>query len=249
MRLQNQRSSHPPQLGKIRKYMPAPETPAAPAAAPAMLQGKWLRYRRLPTWRLWLLLITVVGGGLGWLASQTHDWLSQNAPLERPKYYLAEGWLPDYAVGEAGRLFTEDKSNIILTSGGPLDRGSMLSSYKDFANVAASTLAATGVNPMRILPAPCAKPRRERTRVMAEAVKAQLDGLSVPPEDKTLNIVSLGVHSRRSLAVYRDVLGPEWKVGVVCVPDMDYPADQWYRTSAGARSSLTELVALLVNQQ
>lgn len=223
------------------------------APTPALLDlpspGKWLRYRRWPTWRLFLLLLLVVGGTLAYLAANLHSWLSLHAPLEKPKYYVAEGWLPDYAVGEAGRLFTEDKSNLILTSGGPLDRGSMLSKYKDYANVAASTLAISGISPGRILPTPCDKPLRERTRVMAEAVKAQLDGLNIPPEDKTLNLVSLGVHSRRSCAVYRDVLGPEWKVGVCCVPDQDYDVAQWYKTSSGVRSSLTEVIALIVNQK
>ncbi len=219
------------------------------STAPPLPIGKWFRYRRLPTWRLWLAAIGFFGVLLAGLGSQTHSWLSQDAPEPTPAFLVAEGWMPDYAVGEAGRLFKESKADMILTSGLPVEKGGMLSEHKDYATVSAHTLAVLGVPPKQILPCPTSRTQRERTRVMAEAVRDQLQAFNLTADKKVLNVVSHGVHARRSRGVYQDVLGPEWKVGVHCVPNLDYAQKDWWKSSSGVRGTLTELIAMLVNQK
>jgi hypothetical protein len=211
---------------------------------------RWLRPRRMPTWRLWLVICLGLTALLGTVGYNTHAWLSLNNPVPDAPYYVVEGWMPDYAVIEGGRHFSDSENRkLVLTSGGPLDRGALFTEYKDFATLAAYTLAKSDVPDKQILPCPSVHQKRERTRVMAEHVKAQLELLNIPAEQKRINIVSLGVHSRRSRRVYADVLGPDWQVGVHCVTDADYDPEQWWKTSEGARSALTELVALTVNRK
>jgi hypothetical protein len=225
-----------------------PVTLHAPISAALLPKGKWLRYRRLPTWRLWLILLAAVVLPLAYLGYRSHDWLSRHDPLPDATYYVAEGWMPDYALLEAARYFEDDDADLLLTSGLRLERGMLLCEFKDHATLAGATLAKSGVAAQKILPCPAEPSKRERTLAMALAVKQQLETLNVPLDRRRLNLVSHGPHARRSASVYQTVLGESWQVGVICVPSQDYPLDGWYKTSEGIKRVAVELMALVGNR-
>jgi hypothetical protein len=211
-------------------------------------KGKWLRYRRVPTWRVWLCLVLLAAGILFPFFKFSHGWLSLHDPVEDADYYLVEGWMPDYALLEGCRWMEESRGKLMITSGGPLDRGFYLSQYHDFATLAASNLAAAGFPAEKILPVPAGAAQRDRTLTMATAVKDKLSQLAIPADRKRINIVSLGAHARRSKNTYQAVLGPDWKVGVICVADADFPRDDWWKHSAGLKKTVAELVAIVANR-
>jgi hypothetical protein len=195
-----------------------------------------------------LCLFALAAGVLVPFFKYSHSWLSQHEPLEDADYYLVEGWMPDYALMEGRRWMEENRGKLMLTSGGPVERGFYITEYHDFATLAAANLAAAGFPPEKLLPAPAGMAQRDRTLTMAMAVRDKLAQLNVPADRKRLNVVSLGAHSRRSKTTYQNVLGPEWQVGIISVPETDFPPDEWWKHSAGLKKTIAELVALVANR-
>ncbi len=204
----------------------------------------WFRTRRWPTWRVWLPLLSLVLAALAWLGLQAHDWLAVTDRVADARYVVVEGWAPDAVVLAAEQEFDDLNAKLLLTTGLPLETGTFLSEYKDFATLAATTLAKSGMPAASIYPVPAAAVARDRTAAMATALRSALDGLAVPPAERKIQLITSSVHARRSQKIYQRILGPDWQVGVVSITNPSYPAAQWYRHSAGAKGVIDELVAL-----
>lgn len=208
----------------------------------------------LPTWRLWLLLLAALGTAAWLILPALHGWLAVREPVAGAKYAVVEGWAPDYVAQAAADWAEENDARLIFTTGIPLEAGSFLSELKSNAFICARTLEALGWDPQKIRPAPAENVRTERTRAMAQALKAVLEAENVPAAERKINIFTLGTHARRSRRIFREVLGSAagphgepaaaWDVGIVSVPSRVYPEDEWYRHSEGAKSVVNELVAL-----
>ena len=97
-----------------------------------------------------------------------------------------------------------------------------------------------------ICPAPAMEVKTERTRAMAAALRKILDGENIPAAERRINLFTLGTHGRRSRHIYQEALGSDWKVGVISVPSRDYETTAWYRQSAGVKTVIVELIALIV---
>ena len=154
--------------------------------------------------------------------------------------------MPDYVMEEAIAYTRTIPVKRIFTTGVPLDTGTFLSDYRDYAHLSAASLAKMGVDPQLICPAPAVEVKTERTRAMAAALKQILDGENIPSADRRINLYTLGTHARRSRRIFQDTLGPGWQVGIVSVPSSDYDQEKWYRQSAGAKTVINELIALTV---
>ena len=220
----------------------------APASAAPVRRPYWFRRRSLPlpTWRTWFVLVTTVGLLAWWLVPRTHGWLAVVDPVEGSPYLIVEGWVPDYVMEEAIAYTKATPVKRIFTTGVPLDTGTFLSDYRDYAHLSAASLAKMGVDPQLICPAPAMEVKTERTRAMAAALKKILDAENIPSAERRINLYTLGTHARRSHRIFQDTLGPDWKVGVVSVPSSDYDQEKWYRQSAGAKTVINELIALTV---
>jgi hypothetical protein len=208
--------------------------------------SKWFRHRRIPTWRILLPLLLILGWLFCWLSSNVYGWLAVTERISGARYVVVEGWAPDYVVATAKHEFDDSNAVLMLTTGLPLDKGIFLSEYKDFATLAAAALVTMGMEPGNVYAVAAPAAQRNRTAATAIALKTALDGLQVSAPDKKLLLVTLGTHALRSRTVYQRTLGPDWEVGVVSVPQSDFPEDAWYRHSAGAKGVIGELVALVV---
>lgn len=214
---------------------------------PAPRGGFFLRRRSvpLPTWRLWLLLLAG-GAALLWaFVTGVHGWLAVNEPDPAARVLVVEGWVPDYVISTASQMMKDGKADRVLTTGVPVDHGAnLLRIGNTYANVAATLLTASGVEAERVRAVPCDSVKRERTRSMAGALRDALAHDPVPASGKRLNLISLDTHARRSRAIYQEVLGPEWTVGIIAVPTQEYDPARWYRQSAGVKSVLNEVIGL-----
>ncbi len=160
------------------------------------------------------------------------------------RYVVVEGWVPDHVLSATISLADDTEATRVFCTGIPLERGSYLIRWKTYADVAAQSLARLGMDPQLICPVPCADVKTERTRAMASALKAILDHEPVPANGRKINLVTLGTHARRSRAIFQEVLGPEWQVGVVSIPSVTYDASKWFRQSDGAKNVINEMTAL-----
>lgn len=217
-------------------------------ATPLPRKPFWFRRRNLPlpTWKTWFVVFSGAALLAWWLVPKMHGWLAVVDPVENAPYLIVEGWVPDYVLEEAVAFTKETPVTRIFTTGVPLEHGSFLSEYHDHARLSAASMAKMGIDPQLICPAPAQAVKTERTRAMAMALKAVLDGESIPAADRRVNLFTLGTHGRRSRRIFQQVLGSGWKVGVISVPNEEYQASTWYRQSAGAKTVIDEMVALTV---
>lgn len=223
--------------------------PATAAVVPISKprSGYWFRRRSvpLPTWRLWLCGLLTTGTLLGLGVSHVHSWLSVNAPIPSAPFLAIEGWVPDHMISRARGIADETDATRVYCTGIPLERGSYLMRWKNYAELTANTLATQGLDPQRICPVPVAQPKMERTRAMAIGLKNALTREDIPPADRKINLITEGTHARRSRATFQDVLGPTWQVGVYCLPSTEYKPEEWFQRSSGIKSVITELSALV----
>lgn len=196
----------------------------------------------LPTWRSWLLLLVTAAVGLIWAGRNAHEFLAISRPVAA-SVLVVEGWLPDYAVAFAIEEFERGDYGLLITSGGPIERGAFLSEYGSHAALTAATLVRMGMDPARVVAAPADAALRNRTWASAVALRDLLADKGM--RAAAINVVSLGAHARRSLAVYRKVFGDERAVGMIAVPDRDLDPAGWWRTSEGIKVTTVELLGWL----
>ena len=171
-----------------------------------------------------------------------HSYLAVSNPVTT-KVLIIEGWIPDVSLEKTVPLIEQGQYDVILTSGGPLVRGSYLSGYSTYADLTAATLKKMGINNARIFSVPSGHTDLDRTLASALAIKSWLS-----EQEMLLNSVdvfTLGVHARRTQLLFQKTLGSSIKVGVISSPHPDYDPAVWWESSAGIKTVLSELIALL----
>jgi hypothetical protein len=156
---------------------------------------------------------------------------------------VVEGWLPDYALEKARNRFQNGNYQLLVTSGGELWVGSHLSRYKTWARLAAATLTTQGVSAEKIITVSVPSVKNDRTYAAALEVKKQLTEKGLVPA--SIDVVSLGPHSRRSWVIYQMIFSPDIQVGIYSITPRDYNPERWWSSSAGVRTTINETVAYL----
>jgi len=183
-----------------------------------------------------LFLILLMG------TSGANAFLSKSAPLQS-NVLVVEGWLPDYALLKAVDIYYEEGYTHIITTGGPLPIGSYLKEYKDYAYLAKSSLLKMGMKEEQVIAVNSAEVKRDRTYHSALALKEWMK-INMK-EVKTLNLASLGPHTRRSHLLYEKAFGESMEVGAIAIEPKDYDPQRWYSSSAGVRTTINELIGYI----
>ena len=195
----------------------------------------------VPTLRGWALLaIALAGLWLGAIAF-TVPFLAPVRPEHRG-ILVVEGWLPDYALGEAKRIFEKYGYEFMIVTGVPIDQGFHISKEKNYAQLAATTLKHMGMQEALIVPVPCPEVTRDRTYATARQVRRWLEDKS---PGRPLDIFTLGVHARRTWLLYRMALGPKYAPGIIAGADERYDPRHWWKSSSGVRTVTSEVIAYL----
>ncbi|ACK73500.1 conserved hypothetical protein [Gloeothece citriformis PCC 7424] len=216
----------------------------APESFPK-LQKLWGLVEYKPVWTLslkgWLFIISILII-LGIIFMRTiHPFLAMNNPI-KAEVLVIEGWVGDIVIKEAITEFKQGNYQLIITTGSPLGRGSFLRDYKNYAELTAATLMALGIPKNKIIPIPTPVVNRDRTAASVEALKDWITQSNL--NIKAVNIYTYDVHSRRSWFVYKKMLNPKIQVGAIAHPG-DYNTQQWWTSSLGVKSVLSETIAYL----
>jgi hypothetical protein len=157
------------------------------------------------------------------------------------QFLVVEGWIPPETLKSAVTEFKEGDYQMILTSGSVVRDHLNMEVKTTYANWAASDLRKLGISDDLVQAAPCWNDRRDRTYSSALAVKVWLDEHHLPV--KSLDLITLGPHARRSRLLYEEAFGSEVKVGVIAIASPDYDAKHWWRYSEGVRDVVGEGIA------
>lgn len=192
------------------------------------------------TWRSWLLLAASFALVLYLAVLYIPAFLSLTAPV-KADILVVEGWLPDFALESAVQEFRSGGYRLIVTSGGPLQKGYYLSGYKTSANLAAAVIRKLGVPEDRVVAVSSPFSRLDRTHAAALAVKEWLIRTRQP--SRAVNVFSMGPHARRSFYIFTQAFSDEYRVGIIATPDLQYNWNNWWRSSHGVRFVLSETIA------
>jgi hypothetical protein len=193
----------------------------------------------LPTWRGWLVLFVAYLALLVAAARLAHPFLAPNAPL-RGTVLVVEGWLPDYALEEAAEQFRQNHYTRLCVTGGPIEKGGVLSEYKTYAALGAATLIQLGLDGHAVLAVPAPPVRKDRTYASAVALREWFQQHGGAPA--SFDLLSEGPHSRRSRLLFQKAFAGTSRVGIISVISLDYDASRWWKYSAGVRNVIGEFL-------
>jgi hypothetical protein len=172
--------------------------------------------------------------------SEAHRFLTVNDPVPSD-ILVIEGWIPDYALQRTLAVLARDHYRKILVTGGPLNSGTFLCGYTNWAELGAATLIRLGVGTNTVEALPAARVSRDRTYASGVALRAWLHNHHI--DTTSLNIITMADHSRRTRLLFAKALGREYHVGIISIESSDYEPKQWWRTSEGVRTVIGEMIA------
>jgi hypothetical protein len=181
--------------------------------------------------------LVLLAAGAGFVWATLYPFLARQAPVAA-ETLVVEGWVSDDLLVQAAGWAESNGVKKIVATGGPLELGSYLASYKTYAEMTRARMEALGLGAKFELAAvPAEKVRRGRTRESARALRA------AGAVAGAFNVASEGPHARRSWRAFRDAFAGQAAVGSVALTPTEYDGTDWWRCSEGVRSVISEAVA------
>lgn len=169
------------------------------------------------------------------------SFLSPHKPVDAD-VLVVEGYMPDYAMEAAIKIFKEGNYSHLLLTGKPRLKGSHLDRFKNDGEYSAATMVALGFDRSLITVVSMnVEIKKDRTYSSARAINSWI--LENLPEVDSFDLISLGCHSRRSHLLFRMASDEKFNVGVYCVPDQSFDPKKWWNNSHGFREINKETIA------
>ncbi len=192
-----------------------------------------------PTLAGWMAaLIVGVGAGL-FVIFNIKTFFAISEPVQAD-ILVVEGWVPDYALVNAVEEFRRNKYRLLVTTGEPMLKGTYLQAYSNYAELASATLLRLGIGSDSLVTVPGPRTRVDRTYTSALAFHSWLE--ESLPDVHAVNVMTLGVHGRRTRLLFQRALGETVNVGIISVEDTDFDPRFWWTTSSGFQRVLEEVV-------
>ena len=190
----------------------------------------------------WLIVSACAITFMVFVITHLHPFLAPNSPIQAD-ILVVEGWISDYAIKNAIAEFKRGGYQKIITTGLPIEKGYYLAQYKNFAELSAATLIALGFERDKVVAVPAQKTIRNRTTATADALRQWLIHSDLKVE--AINIYTSDVHARRSWLIFKQILAPDIKVGVIAATSLGYDPKRWWMSSEGVRSIISEAIAYI----
>ena len=201
-----------------------------------------IRKRRVLTPIGWAALSIGFGSIFIAIILFVHPFLAPTKPVGGG-ILVVEGWLPDYALKKAKERFQQGNYQLLVTTGGEIGAGYHLSEFKTWAEIAASTLKNLDFPEDKIMTAPVHK-NFKKDRTYHSIVELQKKLYEEGFNEASIDMVSLGVHARRSWFLFQKVFSSV-NVGVIAIYPNTYDTARWWLSSEGVRNVISESIAYL----
>jgi hypothetical protein len=186
------------------------------------------------------LLILLAGWGL---ALGIHPFLAVTHRVPA-KILVVEGWTHYFGVDAAVNEFKTGHYERILTTGGPEEgAGTFSAVYDTDAWQSAELLEKAGIPAGDVQSVPSRFVGKDRTYNSAVVLGDWFHEHGLQPG--SINVLTEDAHARRTWMLFQKALGPGVEVGIISVPDPDYDASHWWRSSDGVREVLDEGIAYI----
>ena len=195
------------------------------------------------SWRGWLLVSSAGLVTAYFAVLNIHPFLAVTHRVNT-NTLVVEGWIPRYSIREAVEEFKTGSYQCIFTTGGPVEgSGGYTNDYNTSASVGADSLKKFGVPDDLVQMVPSREIARERTYSSAVALRDWFREHNTPVH--SVNVLTEGVHARRTLFLYQKALGKNVAVGVIAVSNPNYDPTRWWRYSDGVREVIGESIAYI----
>ncbi|MGH8001887.1 MAG: ElyC/SanA/YdcF family protein [Brasilonema sp.] len=200
--------------------------------------------KRQEMWTLtlqgWVSLFATAVILLVFTITHIHSFLAVTSPIKADAL-VVEGWLTDKALQQAFTEFSSSSYRQIFTTGIPVERGYYLAEYKNYAEIAAATLKKLGVPKEKLVVLATPDVIKDRTHASAVALYHWLSTSNA--QLTSVNLFTDDAHARRSWLIYKQVLAPKIKVGVIAANPSNYDQKKWWVSSEGVRTVISETIA------
>jgi uncharacterized SAM-binding protein YcdF (DUF218 family) len=197
---------------------------------------------RRPTWLARLLIATLLGGLFFGILANLYSFLAPNAP-PKEGVMVIEGWIHDFALDEAVKLYRAGNYAKIVCTGVPVETGSYIQQFKSYPEMTADRLRKLGIPKKEIVVAVADETKKDRTFQSAVALRQAIIAYNI--KETNLHLVTTGPHGRRSRLLFRKALGSNYDIGITSLEDISYDPDRWYAYSEGVRKVIGETIAYL----
>ena len=195
--------------------------------------------RRL-TWLGWLLMIILIAGTFFAFLASLYPFLAPDkAPHEG--VMIVEGWIHDFALDEAVIMYRAGNYTKIVCTGTPIETGSYIQQFKSYPEMPAARLRKMGIPDDQIVVTVADGKKNDRTYQAAVALREGIMAYNIG--ETNLHLVTVGPHGRRSRMLFYKALGKDYRIGVTCLDESSYDAQNWYQCSEGVRSVISESIA------
>ncbi len=197
----------------------------------------------LPTVQGWLVIFISVTVLILFLLTHIYPFLALNHPV-KADILVVEGWMSDFGMKEVLCEFEKGSYQKLITIGPPLPEIHYLPrQYTNFAELGAATLITLGLAPNKVVAVPTPKVLKNRTYASAVALREWIEKSDLKVE--SINLYTFDVHSRRNWLLFKQVLAPKIKVGVITLAPCGYEPKHWWTSSAGVKSIIFETIAYI----
>jgi hypothetical protein len=203
--------------------------------APALFRRRPLY---VPTVWGWLLLLAVCAAAGGVALRGVYPFLAVTRPVSA-RLLVVEGWMPADQLDQALELWRAGRYEHVITTGGPITE--FLPEPSSYAERARDYLVSHGLPADAVVAVPAPASAQERSFLNAVMLREWLARSELQAD--ALNVISSGVHCRRSWLLHRMAFEPQVKVGIIATEPRGYDPAAWWRTSLGAKDVLGEAIS------
>jgi uncharacterized SAM-binding protein YcdF (DUF218 family) len=192
------------------------------------------------SWRGVVLLCLIILLGTYWLLLGIHPFLAVTH-REDAKILVMEGWVHEFAAEATAEEFIRGAYQKIYVTGVPVaGSGEYTIDSNTEAYVGAGLLKRHGVPEDFLQRVPRRAVDRDRTYGSAVELKNWFREHNVSV--KSINVVTEGVHARRTRLLFQEAFGESVAVGIIAAPNPEYDAGHWWRYSEGVREVIGETI-------